>query len=98
MEIFEASARSWIQHAPELQPIEIETLSSGIERICLELSARFCADAINNSYFKENRAKYPKIGSHNLLRAQSQYNLACAAKQKRIECQAIINSAYSEKK
>jgi len=98
MDIFEASARSWIQHAPKLQPIEVETLSSGIERICLELSARFCADAINNSYFKENREKYPQIGVHNLVRAQSQYNLACSANQKRTACQAIIERTHMEKK
>lgn len=98
MDIFEASAKSWIQHAPELLPVERETLASGIERICLELSARFCTDAINNSYFKENREKYPTVGQHNLVRANSQYNLACSARSKRTACQQIINLAHMEKK
>ena len=98
MEIFESSARSWIQHAPELLPIERETLAGGAQRICLELSARFCADAINNSYFKENREKYPTVGQHNLVRASSQYNLACSANSKRAACQRIINQACAKKK
>jgi len=98
MDIFEASAHTWIQHAPDLLPIEIETLASGVEQICLELSARFCADAINNSYFKENRKKYPTIGFHNLIRAQSQYNLARSANSMRSRCQKIIEKAYKEKK
>lgn len=98
VDIFSASAKSWIQHAPELLPIEKESLVGGIERICLELSARFCSDAINNSYFKENREKYPQKGVHNLIRAQSQYNLAQSAKNNRTLCTTIINQSYQERK
>ena len=98
VEIFAASAKAWIAHAPEILPIEKESLVGGIERICLELSARFCSDAINNSYFKENREKYPQKGGHNLIRAQSQYNLARSAKEHRSTCTQIIHQSYQERK
>ena len=97
VEIFAASAKAWMSHAPELLTIEKESLVGGVERICLELSARFCSDAINNSYFKENRERYPKIGMHNLIRAQSQYTLAMSAKENRSICTQIINQSYGEK-
>jgi thiamine kinase-like enzyme len=98
IDIFTASAQAWITAAPELLDIELESLVGGIERICLELSARFCADAINNSYFKENRKKYPQKGVHNLIRAQSQFNLARSAQDQRISCEQVIQKAYKERK
>ena len=90
LEVFRASAEGWLQAVPALDPIEKESLAAGIERICLELSARFCADAVNNSYFKEDRQRYPQEGRHNLIRATSQYRLARSALQHRAACEQII--------
>lgn len=98
IDIFDASARAWVQEAPDLLDIEKNSLVGGIERICLELSARFCADAINNSYFKENREKYPELGRHNLIRAQSQFNLARSARAQRSTCEHIIQTAFQERR
>ena len=98
IDIFEASAQSWVHEAPDLLDIEKESLVAGIERICLELSARFCADAINNSYFKENREKFPEIGRHNLIRAQSQFQLARSALAQRSACEQIIQKAFQERR
>ena len=97
IDIFRASAQGWLSNAPHLQEQEITSLVPGIERICLELSARFCADSINNTYFKENRQRYPQIGQHNLIRSTSQFRLACSAKQQRIPCEQIITRSIQEK-
>ena len=90
VEIFAASVRGWLAHAPPLEEIERCSLVPAIERICLELVARFCADAVQNSYFRENRERYPLAGDHNLLRARGQWALACSAREQRGACEAAL--------
>lgn len=92
-EIFRVSARSWLKELPQISQTEKEALVPGIERICLELSARFCADAINNNYFKEDRACYPVIGAHNLTRAKTQYLLSKSIARQRAACEQVIFSS-----
>ncbi len=87
---FEASARAWLAAAPALSAEERESLAAGVERICLELAARFCADALNNSYFREDRARWPEEGRHNLLRTAGQLSLAAAAAEHRGDCARIL--------
>ncbi|MEM7586563.1 MAG: phosphotransferase [Acidobacteriota bacterium] len=91
--LFESSARAWLASAPPLNDEELTSLVPGIERICLELAARFCADALHNTYFRENRERHPQRGSHNLLRARAQLALANSARQQRAECETIVASA-----
>lgn len=43
--------------------------------IQVELSARFCADALNERYFGWNPALFPGRGEHNLARARGQLNV-----------------------
>jgi len=90
--IFEASAKAWLRHGPNLEPIEHENLVLGIERICLELSARFCADAIRKSYFKEDRNRFSTPGAHNLYRAKGQFKLAQSVQQNRSKAEALIQA------
>ena len=78
--LFEASAQGWLGELGTIKPVEKDNLGLGIQRICLELSARFCTDAIRNTYFKEDRIQYPTIGQHNLLRANTQFRLATSVK------------------
>ena len=87
---FEASARAWMSQAPALGAEERESLTGGVERICLELAARFCADTLNNSYFREDRTRWPEEGRHNLLRTQGQLSLAAAAAAHQADCERIL--------
>lgn len=91
--IFEASTRAWLGAFPAITARERGSLAGGTERICWELAARFCADAVNNSYFLESRDRWPRPGEHNLVRARSQRNLALAAREARGACERIIGSA-----
>ncbi len=50
-------------------------LVDGLATICLELSARFLADALNESYFGFDAARFPARGEHNLLRGRGQWSL-----------------------
>lgn len=92
IEIFKASAQAWLNHGPRLSNEERENLVGGIERICLELTARFCADAINRSYFKEDTARFPTPGSHNIHRAQGQLALARSVKQQQAIAEQFVKS------
>ena len=92
VDIFSYGVKAWIESAPQLSILERESIVSGIERICLELSARFCADALNNSYFKEDRMRFPQKGSHNLTRAKSQVTLAQSVHQQRSQCELLLKS------
>ncbi len=93
VELFDASARAWLAAAPPLSDDELRSLVPGIERICLELAARFCADAVRNTYFREDRNTHPEPGRHNLIRARGQLALAVAARDSRTECEAVVKSA-----
>ncbi len=95
LEIFKATATAWLQEAPALSPLERDSLVPGIERICLELAARFCADALQNTYFREETDRYPERGAHNLARARTQLALATAALDRRGDCNAIVKSTGS---
>ncbi len=86
---FEASARAYLAENP-LPAEEREALGAGIERICLELAARFAADALAESYFGWDPARAPARGEHNLLRARGQLALARSAASQRRAIEAIL--------
>ncbi len=91
--VFAASARAWLAAAPPLAEAEVRSLVPGIERLCLELAARFCTDALRNTYFREDRESFPQLGSHNLTRARSQLAVAIGAREARDECEEVVASA-----
>jgi Ser/Thr protein kinase RdoA (MazF antagonist) len=54
---------------------ERRALVLGVEWVSLELAARFAADALAESYFGWNAARFPGRGEHNLVRARGQWSL-----------------------
>ena len=58
-----------------LTEAERASLLDGLERICLELASRFCADALRESYFGWDAERFPSHGYHNLVRARGQLDL-----------------------
>ncbi|MBO87166.1 MAG: hypothetical protein CL927_17600 [Deltaproteobacteria bacterium] len=91
--IFEASAEGFLSTAPALSTHERGALATAPVRICLELAARFARDALLNSYFREDRERYPQPGQHNLRRAQAQLNLARLAAQRIPDCARILGGS-----
>ncbi len=59
----------------ELEPAERASLVHGLERISLELAARFAADALRERYFRWDPTRFESSGDHNLLRARGQFSL-----------------------
>ena len=95
LDIFEAAIRGYARKArtgPPLTESEWDSIVPGIERISLELSARFARDALEESYFGWN-PKYKTRGDHNLLRARGQYSLALAVHNNRTEMEAAVQRA-----
>ena len=78
---------------PFLIPEETEALVDGVFTICVELAARFCADALEEKYFGFNEAKYKTRGDHNLVRARGQWSLAKSVRDRREELEAIVKAA-----
>lgn len=77
--IFQAALDGYRSAAPFVTRAELAALPVGMARIAVELAARFCADAIHESYFGWNPSLAPTRGEHNLLRARSQLGLGIQA-------------------
>ena len=87
--LFAAAMEGW-RSTFAAPPEELEALVPAIERICLELSARFAADALNETYFGWRPAEFATRGDHNLLRARGQLSLARSVAQQRRELEALL--------
>ncbi len=73
------------------------TAASTVEAIRLiELGARFCADALNESYFGWNPARFASRSEHNQVRAAGQlalHDLLCAQLG---EVEKAVQTAFNE--
>jgi Ser/Thr protein kinase RdoA (MazF antagonist) len=76
LEIMSASLRGYTAGlGRDLTADERSGLLLGVEWISLELAARFAADALFESYFGWDAARFPGRGEHNLVRARGQWSL-----------------------
>ena len=57
-------------------PAERQAIPTMVRVIAVELAARFCADALSESYFGWDRRRFSSASEHNLVRARSQIYLA----------------------
>lgn len=87
--LFVAAMDGWLGvFTPDAE--ELEAIVPAIERICLELSARFAADALNETYFGWAPDRFATRGEHNLLRAQGQLSLARSVATQRAALEAAL--------
>jgi Ser/Thr protein kinase RdoA (MazF antagonist) len=74
---FDAAIEGYATAAPGfLAPEEWSAIPRGALTITVELAARFCADALRESYFGWNSARYESASAHNQARVQGQLKLA----------------------
>jgi Ser/Thr protein kinase RdoA (MazF antagonist) len=84
--IFEAAASAWLGACRlDLSRAELESLAHAIERLTLELCARFAADALNERYFGWNERLFESAGDHNLSRARGQLSMHAQALETRAD-------------
>ena len=77
----------------ELDPGERASLALGLERVSLELAARFATDALCESYFGWDPERFPSAGEHDRVRARGQLSLYHQARRTRGERLAALDAA-----
>lgn len=91
LDIFEASAAGYLEALSfELTTPERDSLTTALERVALELSARFATDTLQETWFGWDPARFKRSADHQLLRAKAQLNLANLAKQAHPRIQATL--------
>jgi Ser/Thr protein kinase RdoA (MazF antagonist) len=91
MASFEASFEGFVEgHAAPLSKAERASLVTAPERLALELCVRFLADALEESYFAWDEARYARSGEHNSVRAVGQWEFYQAAAALQDERAAIL--------
>lgn len=89
--LFEASWRGYVVgYGEPISPELRHALLLGVEHIGLELTARFLADALAESYFGWDAERFATRGDHNLVRAKGQWALFRAARDCRADRAAIL--------
>ncbi len=95
-EIFEAAISAYAERAGALlTPEERSSIVLGVETIALELSARFCADALIERYFGWDAARFTTRGEHDELRARSQLAVARSVRLQRRALEALVARAFA---
>jgi Ser/Thr protein kinase RdoA (MazF antagonist) len=62
---------------------ELTSIVIGLERVCIELAARFCTDIFEDRYFGWDPTRFASRPAHNLVRARGQLELAQAVTESR---------------
>lgn len=78
-----------------LSESEVASLVLGAQTISLELAARFCADALYESYFGWNAAKFSSRSEHNRVRAHSQVMVAESVRAQRAQLEATVRQLFA---
>jgi Ser/Thr protein kinase RdoA (MazF antagonist) len=90
--LFERALRGYAEHARGfIRPEERAFLVRGVERVALQLSARFAADVVNQSYFRWNPQRFESRAAHNLIRAHSQLGVARSLAEQRPQAEVLVD-------
>ncbi|HTJ46467.1 MAG TPA: phosphotransferase, partial [Kofleriaceae bacterium] len=91
LDVFAAAMRGYRDAAGHLlTKAEWPAIVLGLETVCVELAARFCADVFEDRYFGWDPARFPSRKAHNLVRAQGQLALARDVAAHRDEALAVV--------
>jgi Ser/Thr protein kinase RdoA (MazF antagonist) len=96
-ELFAAALAGYARVAGDwILPAEIAAIAPATETITIELAARFCADALNESYFGWDASRFATRGEHNELRAAGQLRLALSFAEQRDTLVAAARQAFAQ--
>ncbi len=95
LEFLKAALNGYASMAGDtISDAERDLLITGVHTICLELAARFLADALNETYFGWNPDRFPTRADHNLVRGRGQLTLAEDLVRQRSAAEAIVTGAF----
>jgi Ser/Thr protein kinase RdoA (MazF antagonist) len=77
-----------------ITPAEWRAIVPATETIYVELAARCCADAIEESYFGWDPQRFASRSEHNQVRAQSQLNAARSLADQREMAKLVVGDAF----
>lgn len=94
-DFFEAGLAGYVEGLGDrAAPEERAAVPLLVETIALELAARFCADALRETYFGWDRRRFPRASAHNLVRARSQLALARSVREQRAALEALVRRLW----
>ncbi|MBL4632789.1 MAG: aminoglycoside phosphotransferase family protein [Kofleriaceae bacterium] len=90
VDILAAVARGYAQEGRGiLSTDEIGSVVTGLETVSLELAARFCVDAFEDSYFGWDPSRFASRRTHNLMRSRGQLSLSRSVASRRPQLQEL---------
>lgn len=95
LDLFTAAVQGYAEVAKGwITPEESAAIVPGTLTIYVELAARFCADALRESYFGWDAVKFPSRSAHNRVRAASQITAARALWDARGAAEEAVRRAF----
>ncbi|MEZ5563640.1 MAG: aminoglycoside phosphotransferase family protein [Gammaproteobacteria bacterium] len=95
LEFFRAAVEGYAPGvAGWITPAECQAIVPATLTIQVELAARFCADALNESYFGWDASRYPSRSAHNQLRAAGQLSAARSLLGMRGAAEEVVRRAF----
>ena len=95
--IFQAGVNSYVEHCgANIDKLQLIYAGLATQTIYLELAARFCADALNESYFRWDPEKFASASEHHLIRAMGQLKAAKELKAQSAEIYDFIDDLALE--
>jgi Ser/Thr protein kinase RdoA (MazF antagonist) len=92
---FRAALRGYAEGVGQLPGLEERAaIPAAVEVIAVELAARFCADALEESYFRWDATRFASSCAHNLTRARAQLALARSARERREEMVELAHTLW----
>lgn len=93
--LFAAALAGYAEIAGDwLTPEEAAAILPATETIIVELAARFCADALNESYFAWDPLRFETRSEHNEARAAGQLSLAASLAGQRAALAATVQQVF----
>ena len=95
LEYFRAAVEGYASGATGwITPDECSSIVPATLTIYVELAARFCADALNESYFGWDASRYPSRSVHNQMRAASQMAAARSLLDMRGAAEEVVRRVF----
>jgi len=96
LEYFAAAAAGYASESQGfVTAAEWQAFVDGTQIILVELAARFCADALNESYFGWNPERFATRGEHNEARVRNQLRVLASFLEQHAECTAALDAAFA---
>lgn len=96
LDLLEAAISGYARPAAGfVTPAEVDCLVEAIRTIALELAARFCRDALEESYFGWNAGRFPSASEHNELRACGQLALSRSVASRAKAARRVVADAFA---